>query len=163
MDHDWIINIGSTLSQIIIIIIASTISSKWCYLSILLVTGSSTEPALFHVGCRPRIHVGLHRQSQPFFMMDVTLQSQSFFILDVGLYKASPFSYWMYLHKASPFSYWMQVSIEPFLFCTGCMPLQSQLFFMLDVGLYRASPFLYWMQATTDPTLFHAGCRYLQS
>ena len=26
---------------------------------ILLVTGSSTEPALFHVGCRPTHHVGL--------------------------------------------------------------------------------------------------------
>ena len=27
---------------------------------ILLVTGSSTEPALFHDGCRPSHHVGLH-------------------------------------------------------------------------------------------------------
>ena len=26
---------------------------------ILLVTGSSTEPALFHAGCRPTYHVGL--------------------------------------------------------------------------------------------------------
>ena len=26
---------------------------------ILLITGSSTEPALFHVGCRPSLHVGL--------------------------------------------------------------------------------------------------------
>ena len=26
---------------------------------ILLVTGSSTEPALFHAGCRPSFHVGL--------------------------------------------------------------------------------------------------------
>ena len=30
-----------------------------CYLIILLVTRSSTEPALFHVGCRPSLHVGL--------------------------------------------------------------------------------------------------------
>ena len=49
MDHYWII-----------IIIDSSISIKWCYLSILFVTGSSTEPALFHVGCRPSLHVGLH-------------------------------------------------------------------------------------------------------
>ena len=50
MDHHWII----------IIIIASAISIKWCYLSILLVRGSSTEPTLCHVGCRPSLHVGLH-------------------------------------------------------------------------------------------------------
>ena len=30
-----------------------------CYLMILLVTWSSTEPALFHAGCRPSHHVGL--------------------------------------------------------------------------------------------------------
>ena len=30
-----------------------------CYLMILLVTRSSTEPALFHDGCRPSHHVGL--------------------------------------------------------------------------------------------------------
>src|SRR5882757_5845852 len=29
-------------------------------ISILLVTGSSTEPALFHAGCKPSLHVGLH-------------------------------------------------------------------------------------------------------
>ena len=49
MDHHWII----------IIIIASTISIKWCYLFIFLITEISTEPALFHVGCRPSLHVGL--------------------------------------------------------------------------------------------------------
>ena len=98
LDHHWII----------IIITASSISIKWCYLSILLITGSSTEPTLFHVGCRLSLHVGL------------PLQSQSFFILDVGLYRANPFSYWMYLHRASPFSYWMWVSIDPVLFHTGC-------------------------------------------
>ena len=30
-----------------------------CYLLILLVLGSSTEPTLFHAGCRPSLHVGL--------------------------------------------------------------------------------------------------------
>ena len=34
----------------IIIITASIILINWCYLSILLIKGSSTEPALFHVG-----------------------------------------------------------------------------------------------------------------
>ena len=29
-------------------------------ISILLVTGSSIEPSLFHVGCRPSLHVGIH-------------------------------------------------------------------------------------------------------
>ena len=41
------------------IITESTISIKWCYLSILLVTGSSTEPTLFHAGCRSSLQVGL--------------------------------------------------------------------------------------------------------
>ena len=50
LDHHWII----------IIITTFAISINWCYLSILLVTGSSTEPALFHADCRPRIHVGIH-------------------------------------------------------------------------------------------------------
>ena len=49
MDHHWII----------IIITASAISIKWCYLFILLITRSSIEPAIFHVGCRPTLHVGL--------------------------------------------------------------------------------------------------------
>ena len=30
-----------------------------CYLMILLVTEISTEPSLFHAGCRPSLHVGL--------------------------------------------------------------------------------------------------------
>ena len=30
-----------------------------CYLLILLIIGSSTKPVLFHVGCRPSLHVGL--------------------------------------------------------------------------------------------------------
>ena len=49
LDHHWII-----------IITASALSINWCYLSILLVIGSSTELALLHVGCRPSLHVGLH-------------------------------------------------------------------------------------------------------
>ena len=49
LDHYWII-----------IITAYAISIKWCYLLILLVTGSYTEPTLFHVGFRPILHVGLH-------------------------------------------------------------------------------------------------------
>ena len=79
MDHHWIIiKVGSSLDHhqrwiitrssskmdqhwiIIIIIIASTIFIKSCYPSILLIIGSSTEPALFHAGCRPSLHVGLH-------------------------------------------------------------------------------------------------------
>ena len=46
--------------RISIIITASAILIKWCYLFILLVTGISTEPTLFHVGCRPTLHVGIH-------------------------------------------------------------------------------------------------------
>ena len=49
LDHHWII-----------IITAYAILIKWFYLSILLITGSSTEPTLFHAGCRPSLHVGLH-------------------------------------------------------------------------------------------------------
>ena len=41
LDHHWII----------INITASAILIKWCYLSIILITGSSTEPSLFHAGC----------------------------------------------------------------------------------------------------------------
>ena len=48
LDHHWII-----------IITASTISINWCYLSILLVIGISTEPALFHVRCRAILDVSL--------------------------------------------------------------------------------------------------------
>ena len=63
MDHHWII----------IIITASTISIKWCYLSILLVIGSSKKPTLFHARCRTSPLSGLHLQCQPFFMLDVGL------------------------------------------------------------------------------------------
>ena len=51
MDHHY---------HLIIIIIAPTVLIKWCYLSILLVIGSSTEPTLFHDGCKPSLHVGIH-------------------------------------------------------------------------------------------------------
>ena len=44
---------------IIINITASAISINWCYLSIILVIGSSTEAALFHAVCRPSLYVGL--------------------------------------------------------------------------------------------------------
>ena len=50
MDHHWII----------IIITTPAISSKWCYLSILIVIGSYTNPTLFHAGCRPSLHLGIH-------------------------------------------------------------------------------------------------------
>ena len=78
----------------IIIIIVDAISSKWCYLSNLLVIGSSIYPTLFHAICRPSLHVGLHRQSHPFFMLYVGLhlQSQLFSMLDVGLHlQSQPF------------------------------------------------------------------------
>jgi len=50
LDHPsiWIITIGS-----------SSLDHHGCYLMILLVIGSSTEPSLFHDGCRPSLHVGL--------------------------------------------------------------------------------------------------------
>ena len=64
-NHHWInIKAGSSSKldhhQIIINITAFAVLNKWCYLSILLVTGSSTDPNLFHIDCRPSLHVGLH-------------------------------------------------------------------------------------------------------
>ena len=120
---------GSSSKLDIIIITAPAISSEWCYLSILLVIGSSTDPSLFHVGCRPILHVGLYQKIQPFFMFNVGLSSA----------------------RTS--------STEPTLFHAGCsalplqgLPLQSWPFFMLDVVpclcmdfLYRANPFSCWM------------------
>ena len=52
--------INTTLHHWIIIITAAAILSKWCYLSNLLAIGSSSDLALFHAGCRPSLHVGLH-------------------------------------------------------------------------------------------------------
>ena len=154
------------------IIIASTISSKWFYLSILLIKGSSTKPTLLHVDCRPSLHVGLHQQRQPFFMLDVlpfsckefsyranpfSYQMQHLASRKDLNYRASPFSCWMYLYRANPFSCWMQASIEPTLFHVGCTStelvlfhttcksLKNQSFFILDVGHYRANPFSCWM------------------
>ena len=49
--HGWIISTGSRSSL--------DLDHHWCYLMILLVTGSSTELSLFHVRCRPSLHVGL--------------------------------------------------------------------------------------------------------
>ena len=54
LDHHWIIT--GSLSNMdhhwIIIITAPAISSKWCYLSIILIIGIYTDPSLFHAGCR---------------------------------------------------------------------------------------------------------------
>ena len=46
LDHHWLSSLD--------------LDHHWCYLMILLITGSSTEPTLFHAGCRPTHHVGLH-------------------------------------------------------------------------------------------------------
>ena len=53
LDHHsiWIIFIGSASSL--------DLDHPWCYLMILLITGSSIESALFHAGCRPSLCVGL--------------------------------------------------------------------------------------------------------
>ena len=45
LDHHWLSSLD--------------LDHHWCYIMILLVTGSSTEPALFHAGCRPSLHVGI--------------------------------------------------------------------------------------------------------
>ena len=45
LDHCWLSSLD--------------LDHPWCYLMILLVIGSSTEPAIFHAGCRPSLHVGL--------------------------------------------------------------------------------------------------------
>ena len=65
LEHHWIIiNSKSSLDldrrQIIITGAISTI----------LVIGSSTNPSLFHVGCRPRFHVGLHRLQHLYLTME---------------------------------------------------------------------------------------------
>ena len=52
LDHLWIWNINGSRSSLLD-------HHHRCYLLILLVTGSSTEPTLFHAGCRPSLHVGL--------------------------------------------------------------------------------------------------------
>ena len=59
--HYWIIITGSRSSLDIITRSGSSLDldHHWCYIMILLIIGSSTEPALFHAGCRPSLHVGL--------------------------------------------------------------------------------------------------------
>ena len=132
----------------IIIITASAISVNYCYLSILLIIGSSTEPSLFHASCRPNIHVRLHQQSQPFFMLDVFPCPCKEFP-----YRAIPFSCWMH-HLA----FVRNSPTESTLFHVGCntlplqgFPLQSQPFFMLDAVPCLCKGFLY------KETLFHVG------
>ena len=51
LDHHWLSSLD--------------LDHHWCYLMILLVTESSTNPALFHVGCRPSLHVGLLQHIWP--------------------------------------------------------------------------------------------------
>ena len=52
LDHHWIWIISGSRTSLLD-------HHHGCYLLILLVIGSSTEPALFHVGCRSSLHVGL--------------------------------------------------------------------------------------------------------
>ena len=52
LDHHWIWIISGSGRSLLD-------HHHGCYLLILLVTGIYTEPALFHVGCRPSLHVGL--------------------------------------------------------------------------------------------------------
>ena len=63
MDHHWIwiiTRFGSSLDIITRSGSSLDLDHHWCYLMILLIIGSSTEPALFHADCRPTHHVGLH-------------------------------------------------------------------------------------------------------
>ena len=74
MEHHhwiWIISRSGSTSLDLIWIITWSVSSlldldhhwlssldldhHWCYLMILLIIGSSTDPALFHAGCRPTL------------------------------------------------------------------------------------------------------------
>ena len=60
--HHWIFIITQSGSSLAIITRSQSsldLDHPWCYLMILLVTGSSTEPALFHARYRPSLHVGL--------------------------------------------------------------------------------------------------------
>ena len=104
-----------------------------CYLSILLVTGISTELSLFHVGCRPSLHVGLHQQSQPFFILDVL----------PCLARTSPTEPILFHTGCSTMPLARISPTEPILFHTRCSTLP----------LSRISP--------TKPVLFHYGCSSL--
>ena len=59
LEHYWIITIT-----------ASAISIKWCYLSILLVIGSSIELTPFHASCRLSLHVGIHHIQHLYLTME---------------------------------------------------------------------------------------------
>ena len=117
---------------------------QWCYLSNIIVIGISTKPTLFHVGCRPSLHVGIHRQMQPFFMQDLSVQFQPFFMLDVGLHLQSQpfFMLDVGLHLQSQPFFMLDVGLQcqPFFMLDVGLHLQSHPFFMLDVGL-QCQPF----------------------
>ena len=60
LDHHWTSSLDLDHHSIRIITAgSSSLDHHGCYLVIRLITGSSTEPTLFHVGCRPSLHVGL--------------------------------------------------------------------------------------------------------
>ena len=62
LDHHWILIITQSRSSMAIITGSQSsldMDHHWCYLMILLVTGSYTDPTLFHAGCRPTHHVGI--------------------------------------------------------------------------------------------------------
>ena len=87
LDHHWIIiKSGSSLDHHQSwIITAFTISINWCYLSILLIIGSSTKPTLFHVGCRPSLHVG-HHLLQHLYMIQSERLAQHLYLTMGGTY-----------------------------------------------------------------------------
>ena len=75
--HCWIIITGSRSSL-------DLDHHHWCYLMILLVTGSSTEPTPFHVGCRPSLHVGL---LQHLYLINTWSKKGSSFLSDQHMIK----------------------------------------------------------------------------
>ena len=105
---------------------------------ILLITRSSIEPTLFHAGCRPSLHVGLYRQSQPFFMLDVSSQRKPFFMLDVSSQSQGLFHTGCGIYTEPVLFHIQCVIMEPVLFHTGC-------------GII------------TEPILFHTGCVIISS
>ena len=60
LDHHWASSLDLDHHSIQIITAgSSSLDHHGCYLMILLITGSYTEPSLFHAGCRPRLHAGI--------------------------------------------------------------------------------------------------------